>query len=208
VGKSSAPEEIRQRLAWLEAYPWSSYGVYVGREEKPEWLTCNRIWKSFGRGRRESQRAYREFVEAGAREGAGPEIWRQVIGQLILGDEEFLEKMAAGVKGNEVEQGGVRQLCRRPSWERVVQCIEEAKGESWNEFRERRADPGREMAFWLARRHGGLRLREIGEKAGGINYRSVDSALRRFARRLQADPSLQPLLAKTERRLLMQKNET
>ena len=207
VGRQSIHEEVQQRLELLEAYPWSSYRAYAGLEEKPECLTCARIWKSIGRKSRESQRAYREFVEAGAREGAGPEIWRLVKGQVILGDEGFLARLTAGVTGDQVEQGGIKQLRHRPSWERVVQCVEEARGESWKEFHDRKGDFGREMVFWLARQEGGLRLREIGEKAEGINYRSVDSALRRFERRLQADPSLQRSLEKVQRQLLTQKNK-
>ena len=146
-------------------------------------------------------------MEQGAREGEAPVIWEQVKGQVLLGGEEFIERVATAVAGDEVEQGGLKQICWRPAWEKLIEAVEEAKGERWEAFRERRGDPGREMVFWLARRHGGLKLREIGEKAGGANYRSVDSALRALSRRLQADPRLNSALAQIEKKILAQKNE-
>ena len=46
VGKVSSGQEIRERLDRLRSYPWSSYPAYVGREPKPVWLTCERIWRT------------------------------------------------------------------------------------------------------------------------------------------------------------------
>jgi putative transposase len=207
VGKTSSEEEIKRRLRLLETYPWSSYGIYLGIERKPEWLTCERVWRSFGRGKVESQAAYRHFVEQGALEGGSPSIWDQVRGQTVLGDEEFVQKIAAEVRGNEVEQGGLKQLRWRPSWERLVQCVEEAKGESWKTFWERRGDAGREMVFWLARRYGGMTLQQIGDKGGGLNYHGVDSALRAFGRRLRKDPQLKRTLSQIEKEMHTQKYE-
>jgi hypothetical protein len=130
-----------------------------------------------------------------------------VKGQTVLGGEEFLDRVATAAGGDELEQGGLKQLRWRPAWEKLIEAVEEAKGERWEAFRERRGDAGREMVFWLARRQGGLKLREIGDKAGGANYRSVDSALRAMSRRLRADPRLNRALAQIEKRILAQKNK-
>ncbi len=147
-------------------------------------------------------------MEQGAREGEAPEIWEQVKGQAVWGGEEFLQLVATAVQGDEVEQGGIKQLRWRPSWDKLIQAVEEAKGEGWESFRDRRRDHGREMVFWLARRHGGLKLQEIGDKGGGTNYRSVDSALRGFGRNLRMDPQLNSTLAQIEKQILTQKNES
>ena len=51
VGRTSPTEEIRLQLELLKSYPWSSYRAHMGLEQKPEWLTCKRVWESFGQGR-------------------------------------------------------------------------------------------------------------------------------------------------------------
>jgi len=52
----------------------------------------------FGSRRREAERRYREFVEAGRRE---KRIWEKVQHQSILGEEDFAEALKGYVKGYE-----------------------------------------------------------------------------------------------------------
>jgi len=40
-------------------------------------------------------------------------------------------------------------------------------GEKWKAFCDRHADWGRDLALWYGRRYAGLRLWELGERAGG-----------------------------------------
>jgi len=44
----------------------------------------------------------------------------------------------------------------------------------------RRGDLGREMVWWLARRHAGMTLRQLGEKAGRTDYAPVGMELKRY----------------------------
>ena len=41
----------------------------------------------------------------------------------------------------------------------------------------------RDLALWIARTRGGVTLRELGEKAGGLDYSAVSEAIRRFERK-------------------------
>jgi len=49
---------------------------------------------------------------------------------------------------------------------------------------------GQDLVLYGARRHCGVRLRELAVAAGGLNYGSVAVAVQRFEQRLQNDPLL------------------
>ena len=44
-GVAEAPEagRVKERIAALRRYPWSSYPAYAGRAKRPEWLECDEI---------------------------------------------------------------------------------------------------------------------------------------------------------------------
>jgi len=44
--------------------------------------------------------------------------------------------------------------------------------------------------MWLARRHTGLTLREIGAALGGLDYAALSVAIKRHAQRVKADTTL------------------
>ena len=69
------------------------------------------------------------------------------------------------------------------------------------EFSERYGDWGRDLALVLGRREGGMRLTELGEKVGGLDYATVAAALRRMKGRLENDPDLATLYEKIRKRL-------
>ncbi len=64
------------------------------------------------------------------------------------------------------------------------------KGEKWEQFQDQHGDWGRDLALYLGRRHCGLKLAELGERAGGLDYRTVSWAMGRFARRLAKEREL------------------
>ena len=51
-------------------------------------------------------------------------------------------------------------------------------------------DWGRDLVLYLARRRSGLSLKEIGDKADGLDYKVVGKAVQRFAKKLERDRSL------------------
>jgi len=82
-----------------------------------------------------------------------------------------------------------------------VRAVERVKEENWEEFRDRHGDWGRDMGFWLGRRAGRLRLKQMGESAGGLDYTTVGSAISRFGRRLKAEQVLAAKLAEAQKHL-------
>jgi len=95
---------------------------------------------------------------------------------------KFVRKIRAVMSGNAPEQPALRQLAVRPNWAAVVAIVERLKGEPWAAFRDRRRDRGRQ--------HCQLKLHQLGELAGGIEYTTVAMAVRRFEQRLARNKKL------------------
>jgi hypothetical protein len=62
---------------------------------------------------------------------------------------------------------------------------------SFYEFRDRYGDWGRDLAMHVALQNCGIGLKELAEQAGGLDYISVATALRRFRGRLVGNRILQ-----------------
>ena len=82
-------------VARAEDWPWSSYRAMVGAEPAPAWLAMDGLLRGFGRTRSEARMKYIDFV----RSGVGlPSIWNQLTGQIYLGGEAFVQRMATLAK--------------------------------------------------------------------------------------------------------------
>jgi putative transposase len=71
-------------------YPWSSYCGTAGLKKKSAFLSADWILAQFGNDRKHAQREYRRFVLAGMGEESP---WKKLVGQCLLGEEAFLEKL-------------------------------------------------------------------------------------------------------------------
>ncbi|HPA17838.1 MAG TPA: transposase [Verrucomicrobiae bacterium] len=202
VGGAPGPGQVREWLAVLGGYRWSSYRAYAGREAGPEWLRCGLILGRVGHGPIAGRRAwYRRYVEEGVRHGLPPSPWREAVGSVVLGGAEILGRLLARHRGDRREQPGLKGLRRRPGFEQIRRAVEKAKGQRWTDFADRRGDWGRDLTLYLGRRDGGLKLRELGDAVGGADYATVSKALQRFERRLAREKVLQRAVAATRRRL-------
>ena len=182
---------VAERLEQLRRYPWSSYRAYVGRSKRPGWLVTRTVLGMMGgRGLAEQQRAYRRLAEEALREGLVESPWERLEAGVVLGGRQFVQRMRHYLRGDEREQPQMRRLKARPGWEQVVAAVEKVKGERWEQFRDRYGDWGRDLALYLGRRHCGMKLRELAQKVGGIDYVSVAGATRRFAELVGQDKTL------------------
>jgi hypothetical protein len=111
--------------------------------------------------------------------------------QVVLGSQEFLVKLRPLLRGDEREQRGVQRLQTvRPDLASVIRCVEEVKGQKWEEFRDRHGDSGRDLVLYLGRRACGSRLAELATLVGAKEYATVAMAVKRLARRLQREARL------------------
>jgi hypothetical protein len=187
LGLAPAPsrEAVQERLGVLRTWRWSSYPAYAGWVAVPSWLSAEVLGRSCGgRTAAEERAALRAYTESAAREGLPERPWERLIGGVILGSESFARAVRAKLQPDEREQPGARQLRGRVSWEQIVRAVESAKGESWARFRDRHGDWGRDVALWVGRRLGRLKLRELAHLAGGLDYTTAGAAVNRIGRRL------------------------
>jgi hypothetical protein len=82
--------------------------------------------------------------------------------------------------------------------------VETVKGEAWDRFRDRHGDWGRDLALYLARRHGGLSLPVLADCSGASSYDAVSKALHRMAVRLKEDEQMRKLADKAATCLVVQ----
>jgi len=199
--KAAGESEINDRLLALNSYRWSSYRAFAGLEPEPAWLETAGVARLIAGVGRSWRRKYQMLVEAGAHEGASSP-WPALEAQVVLGGEALLESVRGQLKGGTREQTGKRVLNRRRSFEEVVAAVVRHRGEAWEEFSGRKGDSGREMVWWLARKHCGLTLRQLGEKAGAVDYAAVGMALSRFESKMRVNSALRRSAALIEKKLL------
>lgn len=103
--------------------------------------------------------------------------------------------------GSPREQGSLRGGAAAVAWPEIVSGLERANGESWETFVNRHGDWGRDAALWLGRRSGRLRLAQLGDSAGGLDYAVVSKTISRFTHRLADDAALREQLASIQSEL-------
>ncbi len=71
-------------------WAWSSYEAMTGKAKTPEWLSTGDLLAQFGKRRALARGKYQEFVA----DGMGREsIWKDLQGQIYLGDDDFVDAM-------------------------------------------------------------------------------------------------------------------
>jgi hypothetical protein len=154
-----------------------------------------------GRSQPEQRAALREYTEQAAREGSIESPWSRLVAGMVLGSEAFARKLCQKMRVNRREQAQAKKLEERADWQVIVAALERVKGEGWQQFSQRHGDWGRDAALWLGRRVGRLRLAQLGELVGGLDYAAVGQALARFGRRLEREPSLRRSISGVQARL-------
>jgi REP-associated tyrosine transposase len=71
-------------------WAWSSYGATMGTSLAPHWLTIDGLLAEFGRNHAGARRKYQQFIKEGM---SAESIWKDLKGQIYLGDDDFVERM-------------------------------------------------------------------------------------------------------------------
>ena len=197
------PELVEARVKALKRHRWSSYPAYAGYASRPDWLTCEDLWRRAKHDGLSETLSYRRQVEESLTGGLNEvdSLGKQLAGVLAVGSSAFLDKLRRGVRGNRSEQKAIRAWRRLLPFDRVVELVAQEKREPWEKFRDRRGDSGRDLALWLGRKHCGLTLAELGYAAGGMSYSAVSMAVHRFDAQRKTDASVRVLLNRIEAHL-------
>jgi REP element-mobilizing transposase RayT len=204
VGEKPDSTLVKGRIRELRAYAWSSYRAYLGLAMAPAWLTTGRILElGCARKGQSARETYREHVESAIRQGLAESPWEKLTAQTVLGGMEFVRQVAGAVQGNTREQPRWRQLRRSPKMEEIIAAVEKVKAERWDTFRDRHGDWGRDLALYLGKKGFGIKLKELGEAAGGMDYMSVSAAVKRLEQRIGKDAALSAALHNCRKQLQM-----
>jgi len=187
-------------LEELDRYRWSGHGVLVGKVRR-DWQERQYVLNQFGRGGRQSIRAYRKFIEEGKGLGRRPELvggglvrslggWSKVLSLRSRGEEVAYDSRILGsgdfVQGvmRDAEETVARQLRNRmtKSIEEIIRRMCRGSGVSEREVRSgsqrRRVSKVRvEIACFLSREMG-ISMAEIARRLG-VGASAVAMAIRR-----------------------------
>jgi len=186
LARPATKEELERRLKKLREFSLSSYGAYAGYVKSPDWLDREPLLRRAGK---EAEVSYRQYIEDRIRQGEEEGLGAKVRWGLVLGAERFAKKVRGKLKVQREYQER-RDLVRRMRFEELVAVVERVTKGRWEDFRDRYGDRGRDLVLWAGRRYSGLTLRELGVKAGGVDYSTVSSSVRRLEARARTDRSL------------------
>ncbi|MFA4830310.1 MAG: transposase, partial [Thermodesulfovibrionales bacterium] len=147
-------------------WQWSSYKETAGYGKGISCLTKDWILLQFGRERGKAEMGYREFV----REGLKTESpWKEVRGQLYLGDEKFLDKIKKLIRGKETlkEIPRTQRYITKPSLEDILK------------YKDKKI---RDNAVFEAHIRYGYTLKDVAEHLG-VHYATISRAVKRVEKR-------------------------
>ena len=72
-----------------EQWTWSSYRATAGIDTKTDYLSTDWVIRMFSDKRNTAQKRYRRFVAEGMQQASS---WKELQGQILLGDEGFIQK--------------------------------------------------------------------------------------------------------------------
>lgn len=188
---------FKEKLRYLKRYPWSSLGGYLSVREREPWVTYDEVLGYVGG----SHRRYAEFIEEGLQEGYTTP-WERVRGQMVLGEEGFLERVmgkwmkdSASVR----EQPALRSL-RAVGVEKVLDEVARHFKIESQELRRRRTRYRDERAVGMEflYRYSGLSQMEIGRQMGGLDYTAVSRERKRLREKMGSDIQLRRSLKQIE----------
>lgn len=181
----------RDKSNYLRRYRWSSLPGYLDRRKKESFIEYTVVLGEYGgnteRGRRGYQRALYEDIEGAL------EIRGEIIGQSILGGEEFVTWVnKTFLKGEgDLESSSIRTIKKHLGKKEILKVIEEVTGKTLEDMIEEKGIL-RQMGMELLCRIGGLKGPETGELFR-VGYTSVSQERRRLRNRLSHDRDAQYL---------------
>jgi len=145
-----------------DEWPWSSYKATAGLQVVPEFLTTDWILDYFSKNKSEAREFYRKFIRAGL-EVKSP--WEELQGQILLGEESFIEKCKVILSDKETTREIPRsqRYFNRPSLNKI--------------FENAQNKDERNNLMYSAHLKYGYTLKEIADELG-IHYSTVSRAIR------------------------------
>jgi len=192
---------LRDRLAFLRQYAWSSYRSYIGKDRRLTWVDYAPILATVASRAARPAETYRRFVEAGivAIDAAFLEDARA--SRLCLGSEGFRARIRALYEDllgrrHRAEDIAFRRTGTRLPTEQILQVVCAGLGvDRVSLLRRRRDSLDRAVASRMLCDYGGLTQRQVAEVLGLRSGAAVSAQLHTLTERLKTDPRLRRQMA-------------
>jgi len=195
---------LKQRIAYLRSYRWSSYRSYVGLEKKLDYVTYGPVLAETGAKKRWRQKEYRHFVEEGLAKTDAEFLAILKESALAIGGDEFRawvrdECVGLGEKAAKPEDVSFRRELPRIGNDRVLEVAGRHLGVKPDAFRQRRRNSIlRPIAARMLVKYAGLTHRLVAETLGMTSGVSASVQIRRAIALKQGNRQTARLIAAIE----------
>src|SRR4030042_4885641 len=197
--KTMEQKTDEEKIQHLLSYKWSSLPTYVKKGEREQFIDCAMVLEEYGGDNNKGRLAYKKRIYDDISEKL--EIRDKVIGQSIIGGEEFIrwvkEELLKRQKDRECPS--LREIQRYRAKEKIIEAIEKESGKGLEEIKKEKGNI-RQIAMDLLYRTGGLKGAEIG-KLMGVDYSTVSQERKRLREKIEKDRKLRQIVDRIERRL-------
>ena len=189
----------REKIQYLKDYLWSSLPGYISNKKKEEFIDYAMVLEEYGGENDRGRLAYKEMIYTDITEKI--EIKDKIIGQSILGGEEFIGWVRNKFlkKKKDRECPSLREIQRYKAKEEIIKVIEKEIGKNMEEIRIEKGSI-RQIVMDLLYRVGGLTGVEIG-KMLDVDYSTVSQGRKRLREKIQKDKKIKQLLNRIEGKL-------
>lgn len=189
----------KEKIQYLNGYMWSSLQGYINEKMREEFIDYSMVLGEYGGNNDRGRLAYKERIYTDIAEGL--EIKDKIIGQSIIGGEEFIGwiKDKFLKKQNDRECPSLKEIQRYRAKEEIIEAIEKETGKAVEEIK---AEKGsiRQIVMDLLYRVGGLTGVEIG-RTMGVDYSTVSQSRKRLREKMQKDKKLRQIMMRIEEKL-------
>ncbi len=182
----------------IKDYPWTSHHGYISNAKKWEWLHKHFLLSMFAGKAKKAKKAYTEFIQD-ADSLEVTHFYSKKNLASVFGSSDFVEwikgKFYLLKKNAEIPES--RQLAPTISDIKKVVCQLYKENEKVLEQTKRgQVNEPRNLSIYLARKHSGLKLSEIGIEFGLEKYSSVSSIVIRTEQMISQDKKLKKRVEK------------
>ncbi len=194
--KSMEKVDITEKIRSLTRYHWSSLPGYLQKRKKESMVDYELVLSDYGGDTDRTRKAYRKALYEEM--AAGATIHDKVLGQSILGGDDFVESITErflkGEKDREVPS--LKKITTYKAKDVILDAIMKETGKSIETISSEKG-PLRQMAMEILYRLGGIKGEQIA-KIFDVGYTSVSQERRRFRERLLKDRKFGVLVRRIE----------
>ena len=195
--KEYRSKSLQEQRLHLRSYPWSTLPGYIDKKKRVSMVVYHMVLGAYGGDMEKGRNAYWRAILGDVSQGL--EIEEKIVGQSILGSEDFIDKYKGAVHGCTREVPSAHKVKGYKAKERIYQAIEKECGVREEGFVQTRG-PVRQIIMELLYRYGGMKGPEIGALFG-VDYSTVSRSRKRLREKMEQDGDVLRLFRSISERL-------